>query len=109
MLSMSLNRGGVKLSYVREVAYLANTMGRQVAPMDVSSIYVQRQVDWLIQELGVQELTENGNEESSWNSLPRLCGRNNPSNLSSNDSSALGSKLSKFTVSNLVLPLHPKQ
>ena len=55
--------GGVKLSYVRELAYLANIMEYQVAHMNATSMYIQRQAGDLIRELRVQEISENGDEE----------------------------------------------
>ena len=92
--------GCVNVSYVCVLAYLSNRMEYQVAPMDITNMYTQRYVaNSSIRELSVRGLSEDGDEESSWNSGPSLCRSDNPSDPSSDDASSSGSELSKSTVS----------
>jgi hypothetical protein len=60
-------------------------------------MYIHQQVfKKSIKELSVQELSKDEDEESLWNSVTSLC--SGASDLSSDDASASGSKLSKFMV-----------
>ena len=67
-------------------------------------MYIHQQVvDGSIPELSNQELSEDGDDESSLESIPSMCCRSESSDSSSGDASASGTELSKYLVSEMTI------